>query len=110
LIIVILLSLLYISHTNTQSTTPHIYEVFTGKCFERNPTGTNCSQLWETFSYGAMMDMFTVTTQDFQPFFNVANFSTPVGESLFWSGNMDFANVLSDGGDKFTMLEETSTG
>jgi len=81
-----------------------------GKCLERNPVGTNCSELWRTFEQGASLDMRYVTDQDFTPFFDVANFTSPLDNALFWSGNKDFANRLAADGTKFTTLEETSTG
>jgi len=56
------------------------------------------------------MDMSKVTLQDFGPFFDVANFTSPPSNALFWSGNKNFANRLAADGTRFTTLEETSTG
>jgi len=81
-----------------------------GNCYQRNPTEVNCSQLWEAFSNGAKMDNNVVNISYYEAFFSMANFSSPLDQAIFWSGNMGFAAALSSDGDKFTMLEETSTG
>lgn len=56
------------------------------------------------------MDMSIVRLPDFNSFFEQTNFMSPRDNALFWSGNKDFANRLSQDGSKFTTLEETSTG
>jgi len=99
-----------ISLNTAQPTTPHIQSIFTGKCYEKNPENTNCTELWATFALGAEMDMTRVTNADFDPFFTIANFSSSPNNALFWSGNKGFANRLSQDGTRFTTLEETSTG
>jgi len=111
--------LLWLHMCCCQPTTPHIQEIFMGKCFEKNPgwdpipnslPGVNCSLLWQTFAMGAEKDMHVVTDNDFKPFFSVAPFGSPKDNALFWSGNKNFANRLAADGTRFTTLEETSTG
>jgi len=108
--VIALLFLALAQNSCGQPTTPYLHEVFYGKCLEKNPTDANCSLLWETFALGAAKDMRIVTDLDFMPFFQVANFSTPKDNALFWSGNKNFANTLAADGTRFTTLEETSTG
>jgi hypothetical protein len=59
-----------------------------GKCYDKNPTGTDCHALYGNFSNAAMTDNSLVTDDLYTPFFNIANFSTPESSILFWSGNM----------------------
>jgi len=93
-----------------QSTTPHINEVFIGKCYEKNPTGVVCSDLWQEFSAAAVIGNNVVNDTDYAPFFKVSDFSTPKDNILFWSGNQAFAIALANDGTRFTTVEETSTG
>jgi len=91
-------------------TTPHLQEVFLGKCYDHNPVGTNCSLLWTLFSSAADMDNTVVTNASYAPFFQVANFSTGPNRALFWSGNMAFALAVASNDPRFVTVEETSTG
>jgi len=94
-----------------QSTTPFIPEVFVGKCYERNPSGANCSALWDAFSQAATLSNTQVTDADYAPFFVLSNFSTPTNGILFWSGNQAFALAISNSDNaRFTTVEGTSTG
>eukprot|EP00026_Physarum_polycephalum_P006533 Phypoly_transcript_06581.p1 GENE.Phypoly_transcript_06581~~Phypoly_transcript_06581.p1 ORF type:complete len:326 (+),score=29.03 Phypoly_transcript_06581:669-1646(+) len=91
-------------------TTPHFREVFLGKCYDKNPTGTDCHALYGNFSNAAMTDNSLVTDALYDPFFAIANFSTPESSILFWSGNMAFALAISSNDPRFVTVEETSTG
>jgi len=99
-----------ISTSCAQSTTLHIAEIFVGKCFLHNPTGVNCTLLWETFSTAAMIGNNVVNDSNYAPFFQIANFSTAQDHILFWSGNQAFALLISDDGSRYTTVEGTSTG
>jgi len=91
-------------------TTPWIAEVFTGKCYERNPTGVNCTELFSAFSSAAMLGNNILNDSYYEPFFALANLSTPQDNILFWSGNQAFALALANDGTRYTTVEETSTG
>jgi len=104
----ILISVIY---SNSQSpTTPHFPEVFVGKCYDKNPNGVDCGALFGNFSNAAMTDNSIVTDAMYDPFFSLANFSTPESSILFWSGNMAFALAISSNDPRFVTVEETSTG
>jgi len=103
--------LISVSYTSCQApTTPHFPEVFLGKCYDKNPTGTDCHALYGNFSNAAMTDNSLVTDDLYTPFFTIANFSTPESSILFWSGNMAFALAISSNDPRFVTVEETSTG
>eukprot|EP00026_Physarum_polycephalum_P013081 Phypoly_transcript_13450.p1 GENE.Phypoly_transcript_13450~~Phypoly_transcript_13450.p1 ORF type:complete len:314 (+),score=40.36 Phypoly_transcript_13450:66-1007(+) len=94
-------------------TTPFIQEVFIGKCYQRNAHGTaNCTQLWETFSQAAQMDNWVVNASSFDPFFEIANFSSPPDRAMLWTGNqldaMVFAPVNVD--STYIIMQNTPTG
>jgi ADP-ribosyl cyclase 1 len=91
-------------------TTPHFKEVFLGKCFDKNPAGTDCYSLYGNFSAAGQMDNSNVTDASYDAFFAIANFSTPKSSILFWSGNMAFALAISSNDPRFVTVEETSTG
>lgn len=91
-------------------TTSHLQEVFLGKCYDRNPVGTNCSLLWSLFSSAAALDNTVVSNANYAPFFEVANFSTGPNRALFWSGNMAFALAVASNDPRYVTVEETSTG
>jgi hypothetical protein len=93
-------------------TTPYFPEVFLGKCFDKNPTGVDCYSLLGNFSNAAMTDNSQVALLPglYEPFFDMANFSTPNSSILFWSGNMAFALAISSNDPRFVTVEETSTG
>jgi len=95
-----------------QSTTPHIREVFLGKCYLKNPTTSqvNCSQLWNTFATAASLSPSLASSKDWTPFFDTSSFVSPLGSALLWSGSKDFSAYLSDGGLRFTTLEESPVG
>jgi len=94
----------------SQGTTPFIQQVFVGKCYEKNPSGVNCTLLWDSFSQAAEINNYNNNNNNYIPFFNNANFSTPNNGILFWSGNMAFALSISNVGGQFTTVEGTSTG
>jgi len=91
-------------------TTLNFPEIFLGKCFEKNPSGTDCYGLLSNFSYAAMTDNSKQNDTLYDPFFAMANFSTPKSSILFWSGNMAFALAISTNDPRFVTVEETSTG
>jgi len=101
---------LWIVATSVAQTTPHLQEVFLGKCYDHNPTGTDCAQLWNSFSSAAAMDNRFEADADWAPFFQIANFSTSPSSILFWSGSMDFALAISTNDIRYVTVEETSTG
>lgn len=110
-VVVVSLALLYLFTLSfAQPTTPYIQEVFVGKCYQRNPTGVNCTDLWVAFSAAASMNNWALNDTYYDPFFSVANFSTPVNQILFWSGNQAFAMAIANNGQAFTTIESTSTG
>lgn len=63
-------------------------QVFLGKCFDKNPVGTDCYALYGNFSAAGQTDNSQLTDAMYDPFFAIANFSTPKSSILFWSGNM----------------------
>lgn len=63
----------------------YILKVFLGKCYTKNTNG-NCTGLWDAFDTVASMDNSKITDADYDPLFQVANFSTPANSILFWSG------------------------
>lgn len=64
-----------------QGTTPHIKEIFLGRCWDfvankgkyiQDSSEVDCQELWETFHKSfAFKEPCTVTTDDYAPFFNM---------------------------------------
>jgi len=81
-----------------------------GKCYDHNPSDTDCQALWNAFSSAAAVDNRVVNDTYWAPFFQIANFSTAPSTILFWSGNMAFALAVSSNDIRFVTVEETSTG
>jgi hypothetical protein len=91
-------------------TTPNIQLIFLGKCYERAGPTYNCTALWNAFAAAATIPNNIVNTSNYVPFFQLASFTSPPSNALFWSGNQPLSDALGGGNSRYTTLEQTNTG
>ncbi|XP_057293167.1 ADP-ribosyl cyclase/cyclic ADP-ribose hydrolase-like [Hydractinia symbiolongicarpus] len=99
-------------------TTPHIKELFIGRCYEyqfrRNVSQHyNCDSLWNAFFNSfAYKDPCDVQSYHYKKFLDMIEEDIPKDKALLWSGSRELAHKFSDFlfTKRFTTLEDTMAG
>ncbi|KAL5004514.1 hypothetical protein ScPMuIL_017970 [Solemya velum] len=116
----IVIQLALIALVAGSGTTPHIREIFLGRCWayqevikpqHLHSDVKNCELLWDMFVTAfSNKGPCDVTSQEYAPFMSQASQEIARNKAMFWSGTYQIAHQFAENGKRFVTLEDTLIG
>ncbi|XP_046341537.2 ADP-ribosyl cyclase/cyclic ADP-ribose hydrolase-like [Haliotis rufescens] len=117
--ILMMTSFVYDVISDNPGTTPHLSEIFVGRCWDYKlikykqsmSVDVNCEALWEDFFKAfSFQAPCSLAMENYQEFMEQARQDLPIDKAMFWSGTYVIAHEYAQDSGRYVTLEDTLIG